>query len=107
METGIGLRDGEENTYKVFPSFSKRGLYYQFCEERGWNVMLKRNSNAILIATHIEKFGEEERKPPIYFWPFFCKKHWKYHFPNLKIANRTADVCIKCHVFQNKMQFVR
>eukprot|EP00536_Pseudo-nitzschia_multiseries_P016373 jgi/Psemu1/45970/gm1.45970_g len=72
VETGVGLRDGEEGFVELPPSFSKRSIYYRFCHDRGWTVKLKKNSNSVLEVT----------------------PYWDTNFPNIKIVSRSADVWI-------------
>eukprot|EP00536_Pseudo-nitzschia_multiseries_P019496 jgi/Psemu1/61028/gm1.61028_g len=104
VETGVGLRDGEEGVVELPPSFSKRSIYYRFCHDRGWTVKLKKNSNSVLEVTPVELF-EGDRKI-ICSWPYFLK-YWDTNFPNIKIVSRSADVCSKCHVFCNRLRYVR
>eukprot|EP00536_Pseudo-nitzschia_multiseries_P006898 jgi/Psemu1/16408/gm1.16408_g len=85
VETGVGLRDGEEGVVELPPSFSKRSIYYQFCHDWGWTVKSKKNSNSVLEVT----------------------PYWDTNFPNIKIVSRSADICSKCHVFHNRLRYVR
>eukprot|EP00536_Pseudo-nitzschia_multiseries_P005712 jgi/Psemu1/13278/gm1.13278_g len=85
VETGVGLRDGEEGVVELPPSYSKRSLYYRFCYDHGWTVRLKKNSNSVLEVT----------------------PYWDTNFANIKIVSRSADVCSKCHVFRNRLRYVR
>eukprot|EP00536_Pseudo-nitzschia_multiseries_P005895 jgi/Psemu1/13956/gm1.13956_g len=39
-------------------------------------------------------------------WPYFLK-YWDTNFANIKIVSRSTDVCSKCHVFCNRLRFVR
>eukprot|EP00536_Pseudo-nitzschia_multiseries_P000819 jgi/Psemu1/1854/gm1.1854_g len=104
VETGVGLRDGEEGVVELPPSYSKRSLYYRFCYDRGWNVTLKKNSNSVLQVTPVEPFEGEAKL--ICSWPYFLK-YWDTNFANIKIVSLSADVCSKCHVFRNRLRYVR
>ena len=66
-ETGTGLRDGEEDVVELPTAWSKRGLYFRFCYERGWKVNTDGRGRTNLEAI----IGKDQH--PVCHWSSFLR----------------------------------
>jgi hypothetical protein len=101
--TGSGLRDGEENVLELPTCWSKRAVYARFCFERGYAI-----SSTATGLIKKEKRTDEQWNPQdekticswARFWSF-----WKSHYPLIRIATASHDICTECHTFFNRSKY--
>lgn len=96
---GTGLRDDELDLLELPSSWSKRGLYNRFCDERGWEV--KTSSRGTIQLT--KKMGGDEIQKPICCWRTF-QRFWKREYPNLRLQMPSEDICTECHTFHHRFR---
>ena len=87
--SGSGLRNEDEDIKELPTSFSKRGLYARFCNERGYRVSTSPNGVDTLVED--ENFDGEKRLP-VCRWPSFFN-FWRKYYPKLRLQRAAKDVC--------------
>mmetsp|Transcript_22024 Transcript_22024/g.31586 ORF Transcript_22024/g.31586 Transcript_22024/m.31586 type:complete len:92 (-) Transcript_22024:70-345(-) len=70
------------------PGFSKRGLYYHWCRQRGWNVRSDARGRLVKMEDPIP--GQEPQ--PIIDWRTF-RIFWDKHYPTLVVKTSSRAVC--------------
>ena len=102
-ETGSGLRDGEEDLIELPTSWSKQAVYARFCFERG-SVINTDDRGCITKTTRTDgqwNAGDEKR---ICDWHTFLI-FWDKHYPLVRIAPPSTDICTDCHIFFNREKY--
>jgi hypothetical protein len=102
-ETGLGLRDEEENLLKLPTCWSKQGVYARFCFERGF-VVTSTHSGNTKKSPRTDQLWNENNKQRICSWSSFTN-FWEAHYPLIRIGSPSADICTDCHIFFNKSKF--
>jgi hypothetical protein len=83
--TGVGLSAGEEEKIELPTHMTKRGLYKQFCWERGWKLVSDNKGKYTRTPRlHDTEFLEGSERKEVCAWSSF-EKYWKEKHPNLKI----------------------
>jgi hypothetical protein len=109
-ETGNGLRDGEDGTLELEPSWSKWHLYSRFCYERGWRIKTddigvdkkERRTDGEYAPNQADEDSKEPE--PICSWPRFWN-FWNEHYYHLKLRKLTKDICGDCFIYFNRSKY--
>ena len=97
--SGSGLRNDDEDIKELPTSFSKRGLYARFCNERGYRVSTSPSGVDTLVED--ENFDGEKRLPVCRWASFF--NFWRKYYPKLRLQRAAKDVCGECFTFRNQL----
>jgi hypothetical protein len=96
--TGMGLRAGEEEKIELPTHMTKRGLYKQFCWQRGWNLVSDAKGNYTKTPRPYDtEFLDGSERQEVNAWSTF-ENYWKIKYPNLKIRASSEDICSECHI---------
>lgn len=95
--TGVSIRDS--SVIDLPPYMTKRGLYRQFCYERGVVVSTTHKGTPIYTDRNDSAWleqGCERLKVPT--WSTFVG-FWKKEYPSLRIQKPIKDICGECYRF--------
>ena len=101
--TGSGLRDGEENVLELPTCWSKRALYARFCFERGY-VISSTATGIIKKEKRTDEQWDPQNEKTICSWTRFLS-FWRLHYPLIRIAMASHDICTECHTFFNRSKY--
>ena len=92
------IRDNNDKIMYLPSNMSKRGVYRQYCEQRGKNVVTSHDGSISL-----EDIDDINSKECI-SWCMF-HNFWRDHFTDLKVSKCSEDICKECYVFFNRNKF--
>jgi len=102
----LEVRDKKDDVH--LPShWSKRGLYVQWAEERGWKITFTNTGKTKKeqLSTDDDDNPNGDNEPlPLCSWTAF-HTFWKTHYDHVKITKPTKDVCDLCYMFYNKHKY--
>ena len=78
---------------------SKRGVYRQYCDERGKKVVTKHDG-----STFHESLPNHPNIKECITWSMF-HLFWKEHFYHMKVSNCSEDICRECYIFFNRNKY--
>lgn len=111
--TGLGIRDAEENVIELPSSFSKRGLFSEFCFRQGWKVPQASHKGSYGPISSFTKrtddpededWDPEVEPGPICGWSAFLNI-WKTELPLVRIRPKSEDTCGECFIFKNRIKY--
>ena len=96
----LTTRDADDKTTYLPSSMSKRGVYRQYCHERGKKVVTAHTVSQVTL----EDIPDKEVFECI-SWSAFLS-FWKSNFPHLKVSTPHEDICKECYIFANSHKFL-
>ena len=95
----LTIRDNNEDTVYLPSSMSKRGVYRQYCDERGKKVVTKHDG-----STFLETLPNHPNEKECITWAMF-HLFWKEHFYYMKVSKCSEDICRECYIFFNRNKY--
>jgi hypothetical protein len=108
--TSVGLRKDEEGLIELPSCLSKRGLYKQFCFERGHVLVASAKGNFGCMDDFSPRPYDEDFWPegsvtlPVVPWSTFGKV-WEERLPKLRIRRKCEDTCPECFLIKNRFRY--
>lgn len=108
--TSLGLRKDEEDLIELPSCLSMRGLFKQFCFERGHVVDATSKGSFGKVDEFTPRPNDELLWPegsemlPVLPWSTFFQI-WKEKLPKLRIRNQCEDTCPECYILRNRFRY--